>query len=160
IDDVQRISSEGTSGVLRIRLSQPFIALELADHGALFQSASVTPSLTTIVVDVPESVELRRVTDLLQRTFGETELLSKHNIDQSTTQMAGPTFFEQLTERQLEVLQTAYYSGFFESPRENTGEDVASMLGISPAAFYQHVRTVQRKLFSALLDERGVQTVT
>jgi len=38
-------------------------------------------------------------------------------------------FLEKLTDRQLEVIQTAYYSGYFESPRENTGEDVAEMLG-------------------------------
>ena len=54
------------------------------------------------------------------------------------------------------MIQTAYYSGFFESPRESTGEEVAETLGISPPAFYQHSRTVQRKLFSTLFDELGV----
>ena len=54
------------------------------------------------------------------------------------------------------MIQTAYYSGYFESPRTNSGEDIASMLAISPPAFYQHVRTVQRKLFTALFEERSV----
>jgi len=65
-------------------------------------------------------------------------------------------FLEKLTDRQLEVIQTAYYSGYFESPRENTGEDVAEMLGISPPAFYKHARTVQRKLFATLFDENNL----
>jgi predicted DNA binding protein len=54
------------------------------------------------------------------------------------------------------VIQTAYFSGFFESARESTGEDVADTLGISPQAFYQHARTVQRKLFAALFDESNL----
>ncbi|PSQ21494.1 hypothetical protein BRD01_11675, partial [Halobacteriales archaeon QS_8_65_32] len=49
-------------------------------------------------------------------------------------------------------IRTAYYSGFFETPRRNTGEDVAETLGVSPSAFYQLNRTVQRKLFAALFE--------
>ena len=60
---------------------------------------------------------------------------------------------DRLTERQFEVIQTAYYSGYFESPRGNSGEVVAETLGISPQAFYRHVRTVQRKLFDTLFDD-------
>jgi predicted DNA binding protein len=56
------------------------------------------------------------------------------------------------SDRQLEVIRTAYYSGFFETPRRNTGEDVAETLGVSPSAFYQLNRTVQRKLSTALFE--------
>jgi len=38
----------------------------------------------------------------------------------------------ELTERQIEVLETAYYEGFFGWPRESTGEEVAEKLGVSP----------------------------
>jgi len=37
IDDVQQISADGEGGVLQLRLTQPFLALELADHGAVFR---------------------------------------------------------------------------------------------------------------------------
>ncbi|AFK19865.1 PAS domain S-box protein [Haloferax mediterranei ATCC 33500] len=160
VDDVQRISADGTGGVLRLRLSQPFLALELADHGAVLRSATADTTRTTVVIDVPESVDLHHVTDLVKRAFAVAELRSKRTFDQSKAQTAGPKFFERLTERQLEVLQTAYYSGFFESPRENTGEDVADMLDISPPAFYQHVRTVQRKLFSTLFEDASIPAST
>ncbi|ELZ96999.1 bacterio-opsin activator-like protein [Haloferax mucosum ATCC BAA-1512] len=156
IDDVQRISADGSGGVVRIRLAQPFVALELADHGAVLRRATADVERATLVIDIPESVELHHVSELVERSFATVELRSKRTFDQSNAQTAGPRFFEHLTDRQLEVLQTAYYSGFFESPRENTGEDVAAMLDISPPAFYQHVRTVQRKLFSVLFDDTGV----
>ncbi|WP_343161240.1 helix-turn-helix domain-containing protein [Halogeometricum sp. CBA1124] len=51
------------------------------------------------------------------------------------------------------MVQTAYHAGYFEDPRAYSGEAVADVLDISPAAFYRHVRTVQRKLFAALFEE-------
>ncbi|WP_231188689.1 bacterio-opsin activator domain-containing protein [Haladaptatus sp. DYF46] len=160
IDEVQRISGGDTDGVLRLRISQPFVALELADHGAILRSVSVDATAATLVIDVPESVDVRHIKQLMTDTFTDVELRSKQTLDRSTTQDLYSEFLDQLTDRQLEVLQTAYYSGFFETPRENTGEEVADTLGISPPAFYQHARTIQRKLFSTLFDEIGVPAVT
>ena len=59
IDEVRRISGGDSDGVLRLRISQPFLALELADHGAILRSASVDASTATLVIDVPESVDVR-----------------------------------------------------------------------------------------------------
>lgn len=160
ISDVHQISTDPTGGVLRLRLSRPFLALELADHGAVLRSASADPTTTTLVIEIPESVHLRHIDQLIRETFADVELRSKQTTDRSADHSLEPTILEQLTERQLEVIQTAYYSGFFESPRESTGEDVADALGISPAAFYQHARTVQRKVFSALFDDTGIAPAT
>ena len=156
VDAVRQISTDGTGGVLRLRLSQPFLAQELADHGAVLRSASATPASSTLVVDVPETVSVRHVTGLVEEAFADVELRSKQTRDQAAERNLHSEFFEELTDRQLEVVQTAYYSGFFASPRENSGEDIAETLGISSSAFYQHSRAVQRKLFSALFDGRGL----
>ena len=160
VDDVQRISADGREGVLRLRLSRPFLALELADHGAILRSASVDPTTTRLVVDIPESVDSRHVTQFVTDSFRKVDLRSKQTFDRSSAENLYSRFLDQLTERQLEVIQTAYYSGFFESPRESTGEEIADALGISPPAFYQHARTVQRKLFSTLFDDIGIPTVS
>ncbi|WP_267164361.1 bacterio-opsin activator domain-containing protein [Halovenus salina] len=156
IDDVQPISADGEGGVLRLRLTQPFLALELAEHGAVFRVATADPEGTTLVIDIPESIEVRTITRLVRDMFTEVKLCSKQTLDQTIERDLYSTFLEKLTERQLEVIQTAYYSGFFESPRESTGEDVAETLGISPPAFYKHARTVQRKLFTTLFDEHNL----
>ncbi|MBX0325261.1 GAF domain-containing protein [Halomicroarcula sp. F13] len=153
IDDVQQISTDGDGGVLRLRLTQPFLALELADHGAVFRKATANPTTTTLVIDIPDSIDVRTITQLVREAFSTVELRSKQTLDQTAERDLYATFLEKLTERQLEVIQTAYYSGFFESPRESTGEDVAETLGISPPAFYKHARTVQRKLFATLFEE-------
>jgi PAS domain S-box-containing protein len=153
LDDVQTISTNREGGVLRLRLTQPFLALELADHGAVFREATADPTTTTLVIDIPDSIEVRMITQLVRETFSKVDLRTKQTLDQTAAPDPYSRFLDKLTERQLEVLQTAYYSGYFESPRESTGEDVAAVLEISPPAFYTHVRTVQRKLFATLFEE-------
>ena len=158
VDDVQRITAEENGGVLRLQFTRPFLALELADHGAVLRAATADPAATTVVIDVPDSIDVRTVTQLVRETFADVELRSKQTLDQAADHDLYSTFIDALTDRQLEVVQLAYYSGYFESPRERTGEEVAETLGISPPAFYQHVRTVQRKLFATLFDEHDVLT--
>ncbi|WP_122090878.1 bacterio-opsin activator domain-containing protein [Halalkalicoccus subterraneus] len=160
INEVQQISADDTGGVLRLRVTQPFLALELADHGTIFREAIADPTETTLVVDIPDSIDVRTITQLVRETFAGVELRTKQTLDQSIEHNLYSKFLETVTERQLEVIQTAYYSGFFESPRESTGEDVAETLGISPAAFYQHARTVQRKLFATLFEETNLPIAT
>jgi GAF domain-containing protein len=160
VEDVHQISDGGSGSILRLALSQPFPALELADHGAVFRRASASPETTTLVVDVPESVAVRRIADLVRERFADVELRSKGTVDQASEYDVTSRLLDRLTDRQLDVIQTAYYSGFFESPRESTGEDVAETLGISSTAFYGHVRSVQRKLFATLFDELGVPVST
>ncbi|WP_264554639.1 bacterio-opsin activator domain-containing protein [Halocatena marina] len=158
VEEVHRISADGTEGVLRLKLAQPFLALELADHGAVLHSASVDASSANLVIDVPDSVDVRHITQLVTEPFDNVEFQSKQTLDRTSSQSLYSQFLDQLTDRQLEVVQMAYYSGFFESPRENTGEEIADVLDISPTAFYRHARTVQRKLFSTLFDDVGIPT--
>ncbi|WP_096390989.1 bacterio-opsin activator domain-containing protein [Halopenitus persicus] len=167
IDEVRRISANGSSGgdgapgdgdggVLRLRLTRPFLALELADHGAVFREATADPDGATLVVEVPDGIDLRKVTELVREAFSDVELRSKRTLDRAPDHDRSARVLADVTDRQLEVVRTAYYSGFFESPREHTGEEVAETLDISPPAFYRHVRTVQRKVFGALFEDGGV----
>ncbi|WP_136601408.1 bacterio-opsin activator domain-containing protein [Salinigranum halophilum] len=158
IDDVQQINADGEGSVVRLRLTQPFLALELADHGAVFREATADPTTTTLVIDIPGSIAVQTIAQLVRETFSTVELRSKQTLDQTMDRDLYARFLEKLTERQLEVIQTAYYSGYFESPRERTGEEVAETLDISPPAFYKHARTVQRKLFATLFEENNLST--
>lgn len=57
-----------------------------------------------------------------------------------------------LTDRQLEVLETAHCLGYFEHPRDATGEEVADVLDIAPSTFAEHLAVAQRKLMDDVLD--------
>jgi predicted DNA binding protein len=157
---VRVITDDENEGLIRLHLSRPFIAVSLADHGAVLRRVTADGSTAQLIIDVPSSVDPRSVIHLVSNTLSNVELLSKQKRDQSSTRDLYSTFLDTVTDRQLEVIQTAFYGGFFETPRENTGEEIAEALGISPPAFYRHNRTVQRKLFSVLFDELGVSVTT
>jgi predicted DNA binding protein len=58
----------------------------------------------------------------------------------------------QLTDRQLEVLETAYDAGYFERPRGATAQELAADLDIAPSTFTEHLLAAQRKLLGDALD--------
>nr|WP_255457504.1 helix-turn-helix domain-containing protein [Halorussus sp. JP-T4] len=57
-----------------------------------------------------------------------------------------------MTEKQRTALQAAYFGGYYEYPRESTGEEVADSLDISSPTLHQHLRAAQRKLVGTFLD--------
>jgi predicted DNA binding protein len=59
---------------------------------------------------------------------------------------------EELTPRQMEAIQTAYFSGYFERPRDRTASEVADAMDISQPTFTHHLRTAQRKLCRELFE--------
>jgi len=57
-----------------------------------------------------------------------------------------------LTDRQREVLFAAFDAGYYERPRETTGEALAAELDISPPTFQQHLRAAERKVVAFLAE--------
>lgn len=57
-----------------------------------------------------------------------------------------------LTDRQLEVLQSAYNHGYFKRPKEANATELATELGITQSTFSEHLAAAQRKLFADVLD--------
>ncbi|WP_254524591.1 bacterio-opsin activator domain-containing protein [Natrinema caseinilyticum] len=149
-------AGDGVGGAILVDLSRPVFALQLADHGVVVRSVEATPQSTRVVVDVPRSVDARESASVVSTVFSEVELRSKETVERTTPRDFRSDLRERLTDRQLEVVRLAYYGGYFESPREQSGEEIADTLGISPAAFYRHVRSVQRKLFTVVFDEIGL----
>ncbi|WP_438267412.1 helix-turn-helix domain-containing protein [Haladaptatus halobius] len=50
-------------------------------------------------------------------------------------------------------MTAAYNAGFFEWPRESTGEEVADSLGVLAPTFHQHLRASERKLLAVFFGE-------
>ena len=55
---------------------------------------------------------------------------------------------DELTDRQREVIRTAYESGYYEVPRETTTEAVAAELDIDPSTVAEHLQRAERNLLS------------
>ena len=159
VESASVLNEADAAGVVQLRLNRPFLAQVLADHGAVLERVEAEPSGAELVVDVPSNVDTRPIVRHVQETLPDAEVVAKYTTEGPSGHDLYATVLDQVTDRQLEVVQAAYYAGFFETPREQTGKAVAESLDISPTAFYNHTRTVQRKLFAALFDDIGVHSV-
>ncbi|QCC49466.1 helix-turn-helix domain-containing protein [Halobellus limi] len=57
-----------------------------------------------------------------------------------------------LTARQREVLETALDVGYYELPREATHESIAEQLDIAPTTAGEHLRKIERRVFTAIVQ--------
>ena len=121
-------------------------------------SGDITADGSSLVatVNVPETVDVRTFVDRLERRYPAVELRSRRERDRSALTRIG--FLDELeavlTDRQMDVLRTAYDDGFFKSPREATGQDVADELGVSQPTVSHHLREGQAKLLSLLFGDK------
>ena len=158
IGDVSVIADTDAETLLQLRYTGPFLGAAVDAHGGTLRTLVADDTGTRAIVEVPETVEVRNVLSQLNRREFAVELVARREgptRTQSTIDAAARNaLLEQLTDRQREVVQTAYHGGFFEWPRGTTGESIADSLGISSPAFQKHVRATERKLFTALFDGR------
>ena len=53
---------------------------------------------------------------------------------------------DDLTDRQLDVIQTAFDMGYYEVPREASTEDIAAEIGVDPSTVTEHLQRAERNL--------------
>lgn len=157
VEEVEFLPESGDGGE-RLALSTRFVGSTLAEHGAALQTVTADPSSARVVVNAPTTVATQAVTAVIDDRYPDATLVAKRQRDQSLATATGlqTRLLDRLTDRQFEVLTAAYRAGYFESPRESTGEEVAEMLGITAQTFSQHLRGIQRKLFDSLLSGGNV----
>nr|WP_276304242.1 DNA mismatch repair endonuclease MutL [Halomarina sp. PSR21] len=138
-----------------LRLTGTTIASTLTDYGAITRELAADANGIRAVIELPYDADVREFVESIQATHPNTDLVARRNQTSSVQSerdvRAGVT--ERLTDRQYEVVRTAYASGFFEWPRDRTGQEVAASLDISQPTFNKHLRSAERKLFSMLLDD-------
>ncbi|WP_256300942.1 bacterio-opsin activator domain-containing protein [Haloarchaeobius salinus] len=131
-------------------------AFTLAELGALPRQAISLNGEGRIVAEIPPQYEASSVIDSFLDANPDAALVSKQHRDSFTPMFTGSTLGQvldtHLTERQQEVLRTAYDAGYYEWPRECSGKGVADDLEISSATFSEHIHAAERNLLTALFD--------
>ncbi|WP_408958227.1 PAS domain S-box protein [Natrinema sp. 74] len=156
ISDLSTIANYEGETLLQLRLSGPFLGSLVGTHGARLREFAAHESGGRAIIDVPDAIEIREVLAGINRSGPSVSMVARREqatSDRST--LGGPArnaLLETFTDRQREVVQTAYHGGFFEWPRRATGEEIADSLAISSPAFHKHVRSAERKLFAALFE--------
>ncbi|WP_181686543.1 bacterio-opsin activator domain-containing protein [Halorhabdus salina] len=144
--------------LVRLVVDESAIVPTLARYGATVTGLSVTDGHGRIRAEVSRSNDIRSVVEAVQAAHSELELLAQREQEREAEPGTAfqSSFEESLTDRQLEAARTAFFAGFFEWPRETSGEDVAAIMDITQSTFTQHLRTAQRKLFAALFEDNAV----
>lgn len=96
---------------------------------------------------------LRTVVEELGAQFGDVKVryLARTDPDREGEDLI-PIDRGQLTDRQLEVLGTAYEMGYFEYPREANASEVAEAIGIGLSTTIEHLTAAQSKLLDEVVD--------
>lgn len=132
-------------------------AYRLAELGALPRTVEGVDGRGRIVAEIPSRYDSPEITGRFLEEHPDFELTAKRTKDSHTAMLTPSTLqqplLSELTERQQEVLQTAFEMGYYEWPRSCAGEDVAAELGISSATFSEHIFAAERKIFTFLFKK-------
>ena len=147
--------------LFRMDLTSESIEETVLEHGGRPRVLRVVDGEATVIVELAADAAVREFVDLLQSRFPGAELVAQRARQRPRRSPAEQraALTETLTDRQLEALQTAYFSGFFDRPRRHTGTEVAESMGISQPTFSHHLREAHRRLCSELFGgESALET--
>jgi PAS domain S-box-containing protein len=154
------VNSEGDPVHFEVRLTSPPVLSVVASLGGYVERAVIEDGDYQMRIHLAPSVDVRRVIDAVEETYPGAELLRRRQITrtQDDQQSLQWRLITDLTDRQRAALEAAYHAGFFEWPRDTSGEEVADSLGVAPPTFHQHLRKAERKVFDAVFSS-SVQSV-
>jgi predicted DNA binding protein len=136
-------------------VTRPTVFDRLVDYGVTVERFRVAADTAEMTVVIPPSGDVRQLIEALEPHYERIELVSrrKKSVREEPTDSLPDAVGPELTDRQYEVVKAAYLSGYFEWPRDSTGEEVAETLDITQPTFNRHLRTTEQKLFAALFGD-------
>ncbi|MFU8869824.1 bacterio-opsin activator domain-containing protein [Natronococcus sp.] len=152
-----RLIYDGTdSCTIEFRMKESGVRT-LAHHGATIRDIVIEDGSATVLVEVPHDADVREIAEALKFVYESTELEARREVDHPVRTAAERRndVLDQLTDRQLATLRLAYYSGFFDWPRESTGEEIAEAMDVSPPTMHQHLRKGLKTVLGELFEETG-----
>lgn len=156
VTEIRLLTDRDEECLFECVLDKSTVWSQLLQRGGMVRDATATPETTRIVIRIPRTATPRTFETVLQEYLGAVDLVARRDFNEPilTAEQFETKYKNQLTERQKEVLQTAYYAGFFEWPRETNAGELADILGISQPTVSRHLRTTERELFSMVYDDR------
>ncbi|MFQ3475550.1 response regulator [Halonotius sp. F2-221B] len=157
-ETVEGVDGDGAAD-LAVAATDPWWERLVDGYGANIRTAAAGDG-ATLVIELPPSVTVRSVVDQLRERHPGLELVGRRGLrraDRSVETVAAAVT-ETLTDRQQEVIETAYRAGYYEWPHAASSETVAELLGITQPTFAEHFWTTQRRIIETLLDPDAEST--
>jgi len=155
-----RVLSERTEDDERVclfdaELGSNSVFATVLEHGGQLAELHADEEAARVAVHLAGDADAREFVEMFRTKYPGATLTAQRTRQRraETIQEFRSTVIEELTSRQLEVLQTAYFNGYFEEPRAQSAREIADTLDITQPTFNSHVRSAQRKLYRYLFDE-------
>lgn len=157
IERLECLTDTEDTSLFEAAVSGTQLALTVAEQGGAPQLIQSDGKTLEIQLEVPQTVDIRQLIAELRLSCPDIELVSRHKRERGvqTRESFHSELTAQLTPRQFEVLLAAFYSGFYQSPRDKTGQEIADTLDISQPTFSHHLRVAVRKLLEQLFSDGG-----
>lgn len=154
IEEVVCVTEHEDDYLCKALVTGPTLASVIHAQNVTIRSLGISDGTVTANVDLSQTTEIREFIESLQTEFSDVELVSRQTRERPMQTREGfrAAFEERLTDRQQEILRTAYLSGFFTSPRETTGQELAELFDVSQSTFAQHLRAGQDNHFGLVFD--------
>jgi PAS domain S-box-containing protein len=152
--DVDAVARRADEVVVERRGSSWFGSV-VSEYGGVLRRTRATGDDATVVVEFPSEADTPSIVERLCEAFPALSLHAQrqHHETRSAPAAVRERLERRLSDRQQEALETAYAMGYFEWPRESTGETVAEALGITQPTVNKHLRIGERKVFELLFDD-------
>jgi PAS domain S-box-containing protein len=149
---VLEASDDGTH--LEVHASENFVAGTVADAGGRVVALRTEGTDALLSVDLPRDADVRAFTERVRERYPDARLQSRQDsVRSQSTADTHAALTRMLTERQSDTLRAAHERGFFEWPRETTGEQLADEFGVAPATFHRHLRIALKKVLDEALED-------
>lgn len=154
VSEVRRRQSSDGSETYEVVVDDHPLVDAIASYGGVLTAVTDREGAVLLRVVLPADRDVRSLVDALREIVPDVELVARRPTSRHGAAAAGGhEILAELTDRQREILRTAYAAGYFEFPRDRTGEEIASQLGISQPTFTRHFRSAERTIFDALFGE-------
>lgn len=147
VENWDRVSEAEASCLYLIALSIPGLSDSLDDV-----ADELVPSGSASIGDDGITMSLVGSHDAIREMLTEYEESGMTLELERVGDFSGPTDpLESLTERQREILDTAYEMGYYQVPRSVSTKDVAEIVDLDPSTVAEHLQRAERNLLDSVL---------
>lgn len=150
--DVEQV--DGAADTLSVANDEPWWVALTESYGANVAAASADGDGARITVELPPNVTVRTVVDTLTAHAPGIKPVARQQRarrERSLSELEAAVA-ERLTDRQREVVETAYETGYYEWPHAVSSEAVADLLGIAQPTFAEHFWAAQQRIVESLFE--------
>lgn len=154
--DAQRLADHDDGALYEFVVGDHCPAVFLGEQGALPREIESIDGNGRIAAEIPPEANAPTVVNRFLETHPDAELVAKRQQPYRTPMFSSREFQhameEQLTDRQHDVLMAAHEGGYYDWPRDTSGEDLAARFDISPSTFHQHLRAAEQTLIAMVFE--------